>query len=71
MGATQNIKMKTKNPSEQIDKLIAGLNDWRGAMLSDIRKIIHAADPEIIEEWKWMGSPCWYHDGLILVANAH
>lgn len=58
-------------PSEQIDQLIAGLNDWRGNMLADIRKIIHDADSEIVEEWKWMGSPCWSHDGLILVANAH
>lgn len=59
------------NPSELIDKLIADLADWRGEMLANIRKIIHDADPEIIEEWKWMGSPCWSHDGLISVANAH
>jgi hypothetical protein len=58
-------------PSELIDKKIAGLADWRGKMLANLRKIILDADPEIIEEWKWMGSPCWYHDGLILVANAH
>ncbi len=59
------------NPSERIDDLIAGLTDWRGKTLANLRKIIHDADPGIIEEWKWMGSPCWYHDGLILVANAH
>lgn len=59
------------NPSELIDKLIADHADWRGKMLANIRKVIHAADPEIIEEWKWMGSPCWSHDGLICVANAH
>jgi hypothetical protein len=59
------------NPSELIDKYIAGLTDWRGIMLTDLRKIIHDADPKIIEEWKWMGSPCFSHDGLILVANAH
>ena len=58
-------------PSEQIDQLIAGLDDWRGKMLANLRKIIHDADPEIIEEWKWMGTPCWSHDGLICVANAH
>jgi len=58
-------------PSEQIDQLITGLTDWRGKMLANLRKIIHEADPEIIEEWKWMGSPCWSHDGLICVANAH
>jgi hypothetical protein len=59
------------NPSELIDKYIANLTDWRGQMLAKLRKIIHDADPGIVEEWKWMGSPCWYHDGLILVANAH
>ncbi len=59
------------NPSELIDKLIADHADWRGKMLANIRKVIHAADPEIVEEWKWMGSPCWSHEGLICVANAH
>ena len=54
-----------------IDKYIADLTDWRGKMLANLRKIIHGADPGIIEEWKWMGSPCWSHNGLILVANAH
>ena len=58
-------------PSERIDKQIADLTDWRGNMLAKLRKIIHAADPGIIEEWKWMGSPCWSHDGLISVVNAH
>lgn len=58
-------------PSDHIDKQIAELNDWRGKTLAYFRKIIHEADPEIVEEWKWMGSPCWSHDGLICVANAH
>ncbi|HLM99070.1 MAG TPA: DUF1801 domain-containing protein [Bryobacteraceae bacterium] len=58
-------------PSELIDRQIADLTDWRGKILANLRKIIHDADPEIIEEWKWMGSPCWSHDGLIVVANAH
>ena len=59
------------NPSERIDQLIAGLTDWRGKMLASIRKSILAADREIIEEWKWMGSPVWSRDGMIAVANAH
>jgi hypothetical protein len=58
-------------PSEQIDQLIAGLTDWRGTMLASIRQTILAADPEIVEEWKWMGSPVWSHDGIIAVGNAH
>ena len=59
------------NPSELIDKYIADLTDWRGEMLAKLRKTIRDADPEIIEEWKWMGSPVWSHNGQIAVANAH
>jgi hypothetical protein len=59
------------NPSEQIDQLIASLADWRGKALANIRKSILEADPEIIEEWKWMGSPVWSRDGIIAVGNAH
>jgi hypothetical protein len=58
-------------PSDQIDQLIAGLPDWRGETLAKLRQTILAADPEIIEEWKWMGSPVWSRDGMIGVANAH
>src|ERR1700733_12539817 len=59
------------NPSERIDRLIEGLKDWRGKTLAHIRKIILEADSEIIEEWKWMGSPVWSRDGIIAVGNAH
>ena len=59
------------NPSERIDELIAGLTDWRGQTLASIRKSILESDREIIEEWKWMGSPVWSRDGMIAVANAH
>jgi hypothetical protein len=59
------------NPSERIDRLIAGLTDWRGKTFAGIRKSILEADREIIEEWKWMGSPVWSRDGMIAVANAH
>jgi hypothetical protein len=59
------------NPSERIDELIAGLTDWRRKTFATIRETIHEADREIIEEWKWMGSPVWSHDGIIAVANAH
>jgi hypothetical protein len=57
--------------SETIDRMIAGLADWRGKTFAVIRKTILAADSEIIEEWKWMGSPVWSRDGMIAVANAH
>jgi len=59
------------NPSERIDRLIAGLTDWRGKVLAGIRKTILETDAEIIEEWKWMGSPVWSRDGMIAVGNAH
>ena len=59
------------NPSERIDQLIAGLTDWRGKTLASIRKSILEADREIIEEWKWMGSPAWSRDRMIAVGNAH
>lgn len=56
---------------EQIDQLITKLTDWRGKTLAKVRKSILAADPEITEEWKWMGSPVWSRDGMIAVGNAH
>jgi hypothetical protein len=59
------------NPSERIDQLIAELTDWRGETFAGIRKTILEADREIVEEWKWMGSPVWSRDGMIAVANAH
>ena len=59
------------NPSERIDQLIAKITDWRGKTFASIRKIILKADREIIEEWKWMGSPVWSRDGIIAVGNAH
>lgn len=57
--------------SENIDRLIASLADWRGKTLAGIRKAILAADNEIVEEWKWMGSPVWSRHGNIVVGNAH
>ncbi len=59
------------NPSERIDQMIAELTDWRGKTFASVRKCILEADKEIVEEWKWMGSPVWYRDGIIAVANAH
>jgi hypothetical protein len=60
-----------ESASALIDEMIAELRDWRGKTLASIRKSILEADPEIIEEWKWMGSPVWSHDGMIAVGNAH
>jgi hypothetical protein len=59
------------NPSERIDQLIAELTDWRGETFAAVRQAILDANPEIVEEWKYMGSPVWYCDGMIAVGNAH
>lgn len=58
-------------PSERIDRLIAELTDWRAKTFAGVRKSFLAADREIVEEWKWMGSPVWSRDGIIAVANPH
>ncbi|WP_114238232.1 DUF1801 domain-containing protein [Dyella sp. C9] len=59
------------HPSEHIDQLIAGIDDWRGEMLAALRKTILETDPAIVEEWKWKGSPVWSCDGMLAVGNAH
>lgn len=56
-------------PSEEIDNLIAKHPDWRGARLASLRKTILEVDPEIVETWKWMGSPVWELNGIICVGN--
>jgi len=60
-----------ESASAIIDERIKQLGDWRGKTLAKVREIIRAADPEIVEEWKWMGSPVWSRDGMIAVGNAH
>ena len=57
--------------SQRIDKRIADLGDWRGERLAEIRKLIREVDPEVVEEWKWMGTPVWSHEGMYALANAH
>jgi hypothetical protein len=51
--------------------LIDDLGDWRGERLAEIRKLIHEVDPEVVEDWKWMGTPVWSHEGMYALANAH
>ena len=57
--------------SELIDKAIADLGDWRGERLAELRALIHEVDPEVVEEWKYRGSPVWSRDGTLAVGNAH
>ena len=57
--------------SDLISKRIAELGDWRGATLGRMRKLIQEADPEVVEEWKWMGTPVWSHDGIICTSESY
>jgi len=60
-----------QSASELIDKRIAELADWRGETLSRMRKLIKEADPDVVEEWKWMGTPVWSHDGIICTGESY
>src|ERR671924_2304616 len=60
-----------QSASELIDRRIAELADWRGKTLSRMRKLIKAADPDVVEEWKWMGTPVWSHDGIICTGESY
>ena len=62
---------KKVDASKLIDQKIASLTDWRGRTLANIRKIIRDTDPDIIEEWKWMGTSVWSHNGILCLANPH
>jgi hypothetical protein len=57
--------------SELIDNRIAELGDWRGETLSRMRTLIKEADPDVVEEWKWMGTPTWSHDGIICTGESY
>ena len=61
--------MGAPTPSVLIDRFVASLRDWRGERLAQVRRLMHEADPEILEEWKWMGTPTWSHDGVVAVAT--
>ena len=60
-----------QSASELIAKRIAELGDWRGETLSRMRKLIKEADPDVVEEWKWMGTPVWSHDGIICTGESY
>src|SRR4030081_2264573 len=60
-----------QSPSELISKRIAELGDWRGKTLGRMRKLIKEADPAVVEEWKWMGTPTWSHDGILCTGESY
>jgi hypothetical protein len=60
-----------QSASELISGRIAELGDWRGKTLARMRKLIKEADPDVVEEWKWMGTPIWSHDGIICTGESY
>src|SRR5690349_12836213 len=72
---TSELHMKKPAPVEsasaRIDERINELGDWRGKMLARVRALIHKADPEIVEEWKWMGTPVWSHAGIVCTGETY
>ena len=66
LGARQG-----ESASELISKRIADLADWRGETLGRMRKLIKEADPDVVEEWKWMGTPVWSHDGILCTGETY
>ena len=60
-----------RSASELISKRVAELGDWRGETLGRMRKLIKDADPDVVEEWKWMGTPVWSHDGIICTGESY
>ena len=62
---------ESKTASELIDGRIKELGDWRGDMLAQLRALIHQADPDVIETWKWRGVPVWEHDGMICTGETY
>ncbi len=68
---TQSGVGKDQPAAELISKRIAELGDWRGETLSRMRKLIKKIDPDVVEEWKWMGTPVWSHDGIICTGESY
>ena len=63
--------MTTDSPSQLIDARIRELGDWRGETLARVRALVKEADPEVVEEWKWRGTPTWEHDGIICTGETY
>lgn len=61
----------TTSPAQLIDARIAELGDWRGEALARVRALIHEADPDVVEEWKWRGVPVWSHDGILCTGESY
>src|SRR5215831_4543481 len=71
LGGYMKRPVSPESASAFIDKRIESLPDWRGKMLANVREIIHQADPEIVEEWKWMGTPVFSHGGIVCTGETY
>jgi hypothetical protein len=67
----REVAQESLSPSELIDARIRDLDDWRGELLSRLRALIKQADPEVVEEWKWKGTPVWSHDGIVCTGETY
>jgi hypothetical protein len=67
----KSVSLEGPSASELIDKKLAELGDWRGVTLSRMRRLIKEADPDVVEEWKWMGTPVWSHDGILCTGESY
>jgi hypothetical protein len=65
------VPVASASASALIDEKIKELGDWRGKVLAKVREIIHKADPEIVEEWKWRGTPVWSHGGIVCTGETY
>ena len=68
---TKSDSIESQPASELIDQKIVELGDWRGETLSRMRQLIKDADPDVVEEWKWRGTPVWSHDGIICTGESY
>src|SRR5215472_9260527 len=64
-------RIPLESASRLIDEKIKGLGDWRGKILAKVREVVHKADPEIVEEWKWRGTPTWCHAGIVCTGETY
>ena len=67
----KSVESQGQSASELISNRITELGDWRGKTLSKMRKLIKGADPNVVEEWKWRGTPVWSHDGIICTGESY
>ena len=70
-SANRDNRKRMTSPSESIDRRIEELGDWRGETLARVRALIKKTDPEIVEEWKWRGTPVWEHAGIICTGETY